>query len=163
MPVTLQPPATIRIATLTIIPGYYSTALLDPVRSGQMLPRTSRSSLVAIVDDDISVRESVKGLLRSVGYQVNAYASAEEFMGSPHLKAANCLILDVKLDGMSGPDLQRELKAAGKSVPIIFVTAHASETLRVRMLADGAIDCLSKPFNHDTLLNVVEIALRSRG
>ena len=72
-----------------------------------MLPRASRSSLIAVVDDDISVRESVESLLKSVGFHVNTYSSAEEFLGSPRLNAADCLILDVRLDGMSGPDLGR--------------------------------------------------------
>jgi FixJ family two-component response regulator len=128
-----------------------------------MLPRTSRSSLIAVVDDDISVRESVESLLKSVGFQVNTYSSAEEFLGSPKLNAADCLVLDVRLDGMSGPDLQRELKTGGHSIPIVFVTAHETEALRERMLADGAIDCLLKPFNDDTLLDAVEVALRSHG
>ena len=126
-----------------------------------MLPRASRSSLIAVVDDDISVRESVESLLKSVGFHVNTYSSAEEFLGSPRLNTADCLILDVRLDGMSGPDLQRELKFSGHSIPIVFVTAHETEALRARMLADGAIDCLLKPFNDDTLLNAVEIALRA--
>lgn len=128
-----------------------------------MLPRANRSSLIAVVDDDISVRESVESLLKSVGFQVNTYSSAEEFMGSPRLEAADCLILDVRLDGMSGPDLQRELKTTGRSIPIVFVTAHETETLRERMMADGAIDCLLKPFTDDKLLGAVEKALDSRG
>ena len=127
-----------------------------------MLPRASRSSLIAVVDDDISVRESVESLLKSVGFHVNTYSSAEEFLGSPRLNTADCLILDVRLDGMSGPDLQRELKFSGHSIPIVFVTAHETEALRARMLADGAIDCLLKPFNDDTLLNAVETALKAR-
>jgi FixJ family two-component response regulator len=128
-----------------------------------MLPRANRSSLIAVVDDDISVRESVESLLKSVGFQVNTYSSAEEFMGSPRLEAADCLILDVRLDGMSGPDLQRELKTTGRSIPIVFVTAHETETLRERMMADGAIDCLLKPFTDDRLLGALEKALDSRG
>ena len=128
-----------------------------------MLPRGNHSSLIAVVDDDISVRESVESLLKSVGFQVNTYSSAEEFMGSPRLEAADCLILDVRLDGMSGPDLQRELKTTGRSIPIVFVTAHETETLRERMMADGAIDCLLKPFTDDRLLGAVEKALDSRG
>jgi FixJ family two-component response regulator len=119
--------------------------------------------MIAVVDDDISVRESVESLLKSVGFRVTTYCSAEEFMDSPRLDTADCLILDVRLDGMSGPDLQRELKTAGRSIPIVFVTAHETEALRERMMADGAIDCLLKPFNDDTLLNAVEVALRSQG
>jgi len=128
-----------------------------------MLSRSSRSSLIAVIDDDISVRESVESLLKSVGFQVNTYSSAEEFIGSPRLDAADCLILDVRLDGMSGPDLQRELKTNGHAIPIVFVTAHETEALRERMMADGAIDCLLKPFNDDALLNAVEKALSTRG
>ena len=128
-----------------------------------MFLRATRSSLIAVVDDDISVRESVESLLKSVGFQVNTYSSAEEFMGSPRLEAADCLVLDVRLDGMSGPDLQRELKIAGRSIPIVFVTAHETETLRERLMADGAIDCLLKPFTDDMLLDAVEKALSSRG
>jgi FixJ family two-component response regulator len=126
-----------------------------------MLPRVNRSSLIAVVDDDISVRESVESLLKSVGFRVTTYSSAEEFMDSPRLDAADCLILDVRLDGMSGPDLQRELKTAGRAIPIVFVTAHETEALRERMMADGAIDCLLKPFNDDSLLDAVEKALNS--
>jgi len=128
-----------------------------------MLSRSTRPSLIAVIDDDISVRESVESLLKSVGFQVNTYSSAEEFIDSPRLEAADCLILDVRLDGMSGPDLQRELKTNGHSIPIVFVTAHETEALRERMMADGAIDCLLKPFNDDALLNAVEIALSTRG
>jgi FixJ family two-component response regulator len=128
-----------------------------------MIPRASRSSLIAVVDDDISVRESVESLLKSVGFLVNTYSSAEEVMDSPRLEVADCLILDVRLDGMSGPDLQRELRTAGNSIPIVFVTAHETDALRERMMADGAIDCLLKPFTDDTLLDAVATALRSRG
>ena len=127
-----------------------------------MIQRVSRPFLIAVVDDDLSVRESLESLLKSVGFQVHTYSSAEEFIDSPRLTAANCLILDVKLDGMSGPDLQRELKAAGHGVPIIFVTAHETEALRARVIADGAIDCLMKPFNDESLLAAVERALGSR-
>jgi FixJ family two-component response regulator len=127
--------------------------------SALMIQRVSRPFLIAVVDDDLSVRESLESLLKSVGFQVHTYPSAEEFMGSPRLHAANCLILDVKLDGMSGPDLQRALKASGHSVPIVFVTAHETEALRARVIADGAIDCLMKPFNDETLLAAVERAL----
>ena len=127
-----------------------------------MLSRADRSSLIAVVDDDISVRESLESLLKSVGFRVTTYSSAEDFMGSPRLDAADCLILDVRLDGMSGPDLQRELKTTGRTIPIVFVTAHETEALRERMMADGAIDCLLKPFNDDSLLDAVEKALTSR-
>jgi FixJ family two-component response regulator len=149
--------------SFTVIPRYYSHTPSDPAWLPEMLPRASRSSLIAVVDDDISVRESVESLLKSVGFQVAAYSSAEEFMGSARFEASDCLVLDVRLDGMSGPDLQRELKTAGYSIPIVFVTAHETEALRERMMADGAIDCLLKPFADDMLLDAVEKALGSGG
>jgi FixJ family two-component response regulator len=129
----------------------------------EMIQRVSRSLLIAVVDDDLSVRESLESLLKSVGFLVDTYSSAEDFMSSPRITATSCLILDVRLDGMSGPELQRNLLAANHSVPIIFVTAYETESLRARVIADGAIDCLTKPFNDETLLAAVESAIRLRG
>ena len=127
-----------------------------------MTSRMSRPFLIAVVDDDLSVRESLESLLKSVGFKVDTYSGAEEFLISTRIAATDCLILDVKLNGMSGPELQRELKAARHSVPIVFVTAHGSEALLTRVKADGAIDCLMKPFSDDALLAAVETALGSR-
>jgi CheY-like chemotaxis protein len=128
-----------------------------------MTSRPSRPFLIAVVDDDESVREALESLLRSRGFKVDAYAAAEDFLSSSRIATTDCLILDVKLDGMSGPELQQELTAAGHSVPIIFVTAHADEILRSRVIQDGAIDCFMKPFNDDALLAAVDSAVNASG
>jgi FixJ family two-component response regulator len=118
--------------------------------------------LVAVVDDDISVRESVPELLKQVGLAVRAFASAEVFLASDVAEAMNCLVLDVGLPGMSGPELQQELERRGRRVPIVFITAKDNESLRPRLIAAGAVDCLFKPFNDTALIEAVEAALAMR-
>jgi len=116
--------------------------------------------LVSVVDDDESVRESLRGLMRSVGFRVAAFASAEEFATSAQLGSTDCLILDVRMPGMNGLDLQRQLAASDCDLPIIFITAHASdEVARSRALRDGAVAYLIKPFSEDALLTAVNAAL----
>lgn len=119
-----------------------------------------RVSSVCVVDDDESVRESLPGLLRALGFGAEAYASAEEFLASPSLARTDCLILDVRMPGMTGPGLQRELAACRPELPIIFITAHADE--HPQLLEGGAVACLRKPFTEEVLLGAVEKALRSR-
>ena len=115
---------------------------------------------VSIVDDDESVREAIKSLLRSVGVRADSFASAEEFLNSGYQNDAGCLILDVRMPGMGGLELQQRLAFAGRRIPIIFITAHASdEEARRRALQSGAIDFLLKPFNEEVLLNDVYTAL----
>ena len=116
-------------------------------------------SLISIVDDDESVRESLEGLLRSAGFRVVAFALAADFLNSQALDATDCLILDVRMPGMSGPELQRKLIASQHSIPIVFLTAHGDEEVRERVLGDGAVDCLFKPFTEDALLLAVNTAL----
>ena len=117
--------------------------------------------LVAVVDDHISVRESVPGLLQQVGFAVQVFASAEAFLTANVADATDCLVLDVALPGMSGPDLQQELARRGKRVPIVFITANRDKTLQPRLLAAGAAACLFKPFNDIALIEAVEAALRT--
>jgi FixJ family two-component response regulator len=114
---------------------------------------------ISVVDDDESVRESLESLLKSVGFNVNLFGGAEEFLEADQDIATDCLILDVSLSGMSGPDLQRTLLKASPRIPIIFITAHATEALRERVMADGAIDFLLKPFSEEALLTAVEKSL----
>ena len=121
-----------------------------------------KPSLVSVVDDSESVRESLPDLLRHVGFEVQAFASAEEFLESDALGGTHCLVLDVGLPGMSGPDLQRELKRQGRAVPIVFITAQGDASLRPRLLASGAVACLFKPFTDTALLEAVDAALRMR-
>jgi FixJ family two-component response regulator len=116
--------------------------------------------LISVVDDDDSVRESLEGLIRSIGFTAKVFASAEEFLNSDHLRDTNCLILDVRLPGMNGIELHRHLVANQHDLPVIFITAHGSDDeARSRALRDGAVDYLIKPFSEDALLNAVDVAL----
>jgi FixJ family two-component response regulator len=115
-------------------------------------------SLVCVVDDDESVRESLPDLLREFGYQVQAFSSAEEFLASDYVGRTACLILDVAMPGMSGPDLLRELTRRGQSIPIVFITAHA--TVRPHVLAQGGVECLVKPFSDTALLGALNAAFQ---
>jgi len=113
---------------------------------------------ISIVDDDASIREALKSLMRSVRFGVDAYGSAEEFLASERVNDTACLILDVYLPGMNGFELQRHLKTEGRDIPIIFITAHSDEASRQRALKGGAIDFLSKPVRRDTLLKAIQSA-----
>lgn len=116
--------------------------------------------LVSIVDDDESVRESLPDLLRELGFTAQVFSSAEEFLASDSVGQTRCLILDIVMPGMSGPDLQQELTARRKHVPIVFISAHADETIRSRLLAQGAVACLFKPFSETALLEAINAALQ---
>lgn len=116
------------------------------------------SSLVCIVDDDESVRESVAGLLRSVGLKTRAFASADEFLAGYEQSRIGCVILDVTMPGMSGADLQEQLRARGNSPPLVFITARTEPALHARLLERGAIACLVKPFQEDELFAAVRTA-----
>jgi len=115
---------------------------------------------VSVVDDDESVRESLPDLLRELGFVVQAFASAEEFLVSDCVDQTRCLILDVAMPGMSGPDLQRELLRRGQEIPVVYITAHKDEAVRPRLLEQGAVECLFKPFSDTALLEAVNAALR---
>jgi len=119
-----------------------------------------RRSLVSVVDDDESVRESLPDLLRELGFSAHAFSSAEEFLTSDYIDQTRCLILDIAMPGMTGPDLQRELKLRRKEIPIVFITAHRDETVRPQVLEQGAVECLFKPFSDTALLNALNAALR---
>lgn len=121
---------------------------------------TKQPLLVAVVDDDQSVRESLPDLLRELGYTVQAYASAEEFLAAAELAAIRVLILDVAMPGMSGPELQRELRRRRREIPVVFITANGDAALRRQLLAEGAVDCLIKPFSEAALLAALDVALR---
>jgi len=116
--------------------------------------------LISVVDDDESVRESLPDLLREFGFEAQAFSSAEEFLASESVADTNCLVLDVAMPGMSGPDLQRELTLRDQEVPIVFITAHRDAAIRPRLIAQGAVDCLFKPFEPNDLLNALNTALR---
>jgi FixJ family two-component response regulator len=117
-------------------------------------------SLITVVDDDESIRESLPDLLREFGFAARVFASAEEYLASDYVEGARCLILDVAMPGMSGPDLQRELKIRRQEIPIIFITAQRDEAVRQRMLGQGAVECLFKPFSDTALLEAIKASLR---
>jgi len=121
--------------------------------------RTAEQALVSIVDDDESVRESLPDLLRELGFAAQAYASAEEFLTSGAVSATRCLILDITMPGMSGPELQQELTERGHVIAIIFISARADETVRKQLIARGAVDCLFKPFSGQALKAALDVAL----
>jgi len=124
--------------------------------------REDGHSLVSVVDDDESVRESLPDLLREFGFAARAFSSAEEFLASDCVGQTRCLILDIAMPGMTGPDLQRELKIRRQEIPIVFVTAHRDEALRSRLLAQGAVEYLLKPCSDTALLKALNAALRRK-
>jgi FixJ family two-component response regulator len=117
-----------------------------------------KTALVSIVDDDESVRESLPDLLRVCGFSVRAFCSAEEFLSSDCVRQTRCLVLDVAMPGISGPDLQQELACRGYGIPIVFVTALADDAIRSKLIEQGAIECLFKPFSDAALLKAVNEA-----
>ena len=114
--------------------------------------------LVSIVDDDQSVRESLPDLLKALGFSVRAFASAEDFLASECVDQTECLVLDVSMPGMTGPELQDEM-ARRRRLPIIFITAHADDATRSRVMDAGAVAYLMKPFNESSLLAAINVAL----
>jgi FixJ family two-component response regulator len=118
-----------------------------------------KRSLVSVVDDNESVRESLPDLLRYSGFEVHAFASAEAFLESEAAGETGCLVLDVGLPGMSGPDLQQELIRRGVAIPIVFITAQGEKSLPPRLIGRGAAACLLKPFSDSELLDAVNLAL----
>jgi FixJ family two-component response regulator len=121
----------------------------------------SESPLIAVVDDDAAIREAVQSLLRSVGLRAEEFASAQDFLQSGRLQDTACLIVDVRMPRMGGLELQQQLTAAHRPIPIIFITAHGDEQTRARALRAGAVDFLDKPFSDEGLLRAVQAALQS--
>jgi FixJ family two-component response regulator len=113
-------------------------------------------TLISVVDDDESVRESLPDLLKEFGFAAQSFSSAEEFLTSNYLHETKCLILDVAMPGLSGPDLQRELKRRQHEIPIVFITANCNETVRAQLISNGAVECLFKPFSDSELLDALK-------
>jgi FixJ family two-component response regulator len=116
--------------------------------------------LIAVVDDDQSIRESLPDLLREFGFAAKAFSAGEEFLASEELAQTSCLILDVAMPGMTGPDLQHELAIRQQRIPIIFITGQRDETIRPRLLELGAVECLLKPFSEPELLEAIKVAFQ---
>jgi CheY-like chemotaxis protein len=117
--------------------------------------------LITVVDDDESVRESLPDLLKEFGFEAEAFSSAEDFLASESIWLTRCLVLDMAMPGMTGPDLQRELTRRDQSIPIVFITGQWDEAVRPSLLAQGAVDCLFKPFDATDLLQALNAALRA--
>jgi len=122
---------------------------------------TTERSLVSVVDDDESIRESLPDLLGEFGFAARAFSSAEAFLSSDYIDETRCLILDIAMPGMTGLDLQEELRHRGREIPIIFITAKRDEAIRVRALERGAVKFLHKPFSDTALLDALKAALQA--
>jgi FixJ family two-component response regulator len=122
------------------------------------LPSSVASPVVCVIDDDVSIRDSLRNLFSSVGLKVETFGTAQEFLASPPDDSA-CLVLDVRLPGLSGLELQQKLQEANIRIPIIFVTGHGDIQMSVRAMKAGAVDFLTKPFRHQDLLDAVQLAL----
>jgi FixJ family two-component response regulator len=118
--------------------------------------------LVSIVDDDESIRESLPDLVKQFGFAARAFSSAEEFLASDYVDQTRCLTLDIAMPGMSGPDLQRELMRRRKAIPIIFITADRDMMVRRRLMEEGAVECLFKPFSDTALFEAINLALHPK-
>lgn len=121
---------------------------------------TNTPLLVSVIDDDESVRESLPDLLKELGYAVRTFSSGEEFLASEGILHTKCLILDIAMPGIAGPDLKRELELRKLKCPVIFITGQRDESLRSRLLEDGAVDCLFKPFSDTALQGALDLALK---
>jgi FixJ family two-component response regulator len=119
----------------------------------------SGRSLVSVVDDDESVRESLPDLLREFGFAANSFSSAEEFLSSKTFDETRCLVLDIAMPGMGGLELQQELERSGQKIPIVFMTAHKDTAVQTRAFKQGAVSFLLKPFSDTALLEAVKAAL----
>ena len=137
-------------------------AKVDPILVGiAMRPVMNMRSLVSVIDDDESVRESLPHLLKGFGFAVGAFSSAEEFLASDQVSQSKCLVVDINMPGTSGPDLLDELKRLGWKTPVIFITAQRDEKVRSQVLEQGAIACLFKPFSGKALRAALDSALGS--
>src|SRR5208282_4788449 len=122
---------------------------------------TSDRPLISVVDDDESVRESLSDLLKELRYAVQAFGSAEEFLGSDRLAKTKCVIVDISMPGMTGPELQLELTRRREGIRIVFITAQTDEAVRRSVMGCGAVDCLPKPFSETALLEAINAALHA--
>ncbi|MGD0798588.1 MAG: response regulator [Acidobacteriaceae bacterium] len=120
----------------------------------------NKRSLISVVDDDESIRESLPDLLHELGFAARSFASAEEFLASDCLAKTRCLILDVAMPGMTGPELQQELRFRREQIPIVFITGHRHEVVRPKVIEQGAVECLLKPFSDTALAEALNAALR---
>ena len=131
--------------------------------AGTILKPMDKGALISVIDDDVSSRESLPDLLQMLGFVAMPFASAEDFLASDVLADTQCLILDVSMPGMSGPELQSELSRRELKIPIIFITAHCDRDLRADLLARGAVECLFKPFSERDLRSALDCVVGRAG
>jgi FixJ family two-component response regulator len=122
----------------------------------------AQAPVISVIDDDDSVRKSTSRLVRSLGFIAHTFASARDFLDSPHLTGSGCLIVDVQMPGMTGIELQQLLRTQGHSVPIIFISAFPDKSIKEQALEGGALGFLSKPFRPAALIECINVALRQR-
>jgi FixJ family two-component response regulator len=134
----------------------------EPAHAGSKLEHMQNILLISVVDDDQSVVEGIVSLMESVGYAATGFVSAEDFLNSPQFRRTACLILDVRMPGMGGFELQRRLAAGNDRTPIIFITAHGDHDISAEALRRGAVAFLRKPFSQESLLDAVRSALAQR-
>ena len=134
---------------------------LERINYPEMVTQTGRR-FVAIVDDDESIRAALQGFMKEAGLPAQAFASAEEFLGSGDLIQPACLVADIRMPGMSGLELQARLNAEHCKIPIVFITAHGDESMRMQALRAGAVEFLAKPFDEEVLLDCVRAAMENR-
>jgi FixJ family two-component response regulator len=144
-----------------------SGTLSDEASSVLPKPRSEKAMtqtrvLISVVDDDESVRESLPDLLMELGFAARTFSSAEEFLDSNTAFNTGCLILDIAMPGMSGPELQLELKRRAINIPVVFITARRDEAVRKQLLERGAVECLLKPFSDTALLDALNAAVRPK-
>jgi FixJ family two-component response regulator len=119
----------------------------------------TKRPLIAIVDDDESMREAIKGLMRSIGFDAETFSSADDFLRFPHIRRTACLVTDINMPGMSGLDLHRRLVALGKNIPTVLITAFPEKNVRASALGADIVGCLTKPFGEQILLDCISSAL----
>jgi FixJ family two-component response regulator len=137
----------------------HSFVMGNRVEQPQATSVMTTQAVICVVDDDESVRESLPDLLKELGFAASAFASADEFLASGSVVVTQCLLLDIAMPGMSGPELQQELTLRGHAIPIIFITARVDEAVRQRLLQRGAVECLFKPFSEEQLRAALDAAL----
>lgn len=130
-------------------------------QNGRLKKGATDGRLISVVDDDESVREATANLLRSVGFKAEIFPSAEKFLDSSSLSDTACLILDVQMPGLTGPDLQRRLASQNRRIPIVFITAHADARVQAEVMRAGAVDMLAKPFSEEAFFRAVRAGLEA--
>jgi FixJ family two-component response regulator len=149
------------VTYLSCMHGFSAAGSLSRLHHGVEDKHVQHAPIISIVDDDESMRCAIKSLVTSLGFGAHTFASAEKFLQSPHLDHTSCVITDLQMPGLNGVELQKSLLAQGRRIPIIFVTAFPEERLRARAMEAGALGFLSKPFESETLIKLIDKAIET--